>query len=161
MLAQSASTRRLSQRRAIVSAELALTLPLLILLLLSIAEIGLILADSLALGSVCRESVRAAALGKSTSEIRAVGLASAPPSLTLVTDDFTLECRTQTDGVWGTWSVLGDILSGSLLVNNAAEGAQVRVTLTYQHTLIAGPLIQGANQNGTITLRTSSVALHF
>ena len=161
MLARSAPTRRLSQRRAIVSAELALTLPLLILLLLSIAEIGLILADSLALGSVCRESVRAAALGKSTSEIRAVGLASAPPSLTLVTGNFTLECRTQTSGVWGAWSVLGDTTSGGVVLNNAAAGTQVRVTLAYQHTLIAGSLIQGANQNGKITLRTSSVALHF
>lgn len=152
---------RCSRRRAVVSAELALALPLLILLLLAIAEIGLMVADSLALANACREAARAAAVGRTTSEIRAVVTASLPPAMAVRAPEVTLERRSLSAGTWSEWFPLGDTTAGDLAVNDAPTGAQVRVSLTYPHRLISGPLLSSALPDGTITMRAASVMLRF
>lgn len=150
-----------SRRRAVVSVELALALPLLLLLLLAIAEIGLMVADSLALANACREAARAAAVGRSTSDIRAVVTASLPPAMTLPAPEVTLERRSLSGGVWSDWTALGDTMAGGLAINDAPTGAQVRVSLSYPHRLISGPLLGSALPDGILTLRTASVMLRF
>ncbi len=136
-------------------------MPLLLLFLLAIAETGMMVADSLALAHACREATRAAAVGRATSEIRAVVTASLPPAMTHRAPEVTLERRNLSDGVWSAWTALGDTTAGGLPINDAPTGAQVRVTLTYPHPLISGPLLGSALPDGTLTLRTASVMLRF
>jgi Flp pilus assembly protein TadG len=145
----------------VVSVELAIALPLLLLLLLSIAEIGLMVADSLALSNACQEATRAAAIGKATGEVRAVVTASLPASVVVNAQDIILERRSVLNGVWSAWTALGDTISGGVVINDAASGNQVRVSLACQHHLLSGLVLRGANQNGTITLRTASVMLRY
>ncbi len=158
---RAAGWHRQARGRGVVSVELALVLPLLLLLLLAIAEIGMIVVDSLAVGNACREGTRAAALGKSTTEIRFVAISALPPSFQLDAQNFTLERRSLSSGVWSAWTTLGDTVSGETTLNDAATGNQIRVTLTYQHSLVTGLILQAANQDGTITLRTASVMLRY
>lgn len=161
MLLGTVTTRRSSRQRGVVSAELALVLPVLLLLLLGICEIGLLIADSLVLGNACREATRAASMGRTTAEIRSVATGSLPASIALTTEDITLERRSLVSGVWGDWTTLGDNTSVGSNYNNAGAGNQIRVTLTYQHRLVTGLILQAANQNGTLTLRTSMVMLRY
>ncbi len=156
-----AAVRNRCSRRGVVSAELALVFPVLLVLFLGICEIGLILADSLALGNACREAARAASLGRTTDEIRAVAAASVPDSLVLRAENVSLERRRLTGGVWGEWLDLGDTVTSGSNYNDALTGDQIRVTLTYSHPLISGELLQAARQDGTIRLRTSLVMLRY
>lgn len=146
-------------KQGTVTVELALTLPLLLLLLFAIAEVGFVILDSLALGEAARETARAAALGKSTAELRSLVNAALPESIRLTDEQIVLEKRSQSEGVWGSWTALGDTTAGGVTRNDAATGDQVRVRLTYGHPTLSGWVFSGLNPGGTLTLTASTVML--
>jgi len=144
----------LPSRKGSTSVEFALVLPLLMVLLFGIIEFGLIFKDVLAINQAAREGARAAAVGNTTSTVSARVTASAT-TLTTANITITSSYRTYTNGVWSGWTTLTN--SGDS--NAAPSGAQVKVALSYPHTLVTGGLfsrIAEPNSN-RITLNTSMV----
>lgn len=128
-------------RRGVVSVEMALVAPVLIILLFGILEFGLVIKDYLGINQAAREAARIAAVGASMGTIDARLDGSAP---TIDTSEITrtFEYRTFSDsaGTWSAWLPLANVGSGSDTQNCAPEGAQVRVSLSYPHALLTGPL---------------------
>jgi len=85
-----------------------------------------------------REGSRHAALGRTTSEIAARVQASMAD---LPLDRLTIvqEYRTLSGTSWSSWGTLGNTTNVPI-TNNAPQGAQVRVRLTFTHRLLTGPL---------------------
>jgi Flp pilus assembly protein TadG len=117
--------------------EFAIILPLFIGLLFSIIEFGFLFRNLLIVQQAAREGVRSAAIGKTTSEITARVNGSLSD---LSVDRLTTyqEYRTYS-GSWSSWYTLGNTTL-TPVVNNAPQGAQVRVRLAYTHQLLTGPL---------------------
>lgn len=148
-------------RRGAVTVEMAIVAPLLVLLVFSILEVGLIIKDALTINQAAREGVRAAAVGASieTIETRVRGSA---PSL----DPAAIQCEefyrtlSKSTGAWTGWTELTNIGSGADLRNSAPVDAQIRITVTYPHQLVAGQLFAGlADENtpGTMSLGASLI----
>lgn len=144
----------LPSRNGSTTVEFALVLPVLMVLLFGIVEFGLIFKDVLAINQAAREGARAAAVGSTTTTISARATASAT-TLTTANITTTSSYRTYTSGTWSAWTTLTN--SGNS--NAAPSGAQVKVALSYPHTLVTGGLfsrIADPNSN-RITLTTSMV----
>ncbi|NPV48530.1 MAG: pilus assembly protein [Armatimonadetes bacterium] len=118
--------------------EFAVILPLFIGLLFSIIEFGFMFRNQLIVQQAAREGARHAALGKTTGEITARVQAS---MVNLPLDRLTIvqEYRTLSGTTWSSWSTLGNTTTDPV-TNNAPQGAQVRVRLTFTHRLLTGPL---------------------
>lgn len=125
-------------RRGAATVEFALILPLFLGLLFSIIEFGFIFRNQLEEQQAAREGARVAAVGKTTTEIRSriTGSLSNLDPTRLTT---TLQYRTYSGG-WSSWYTLGDDTTTVPAANNAPQGAQVRVRLTYNHRLLTGQL---------------------
>jgi len=144
-----------------VTVEMVLVIPTLLVLLFGIIEFGLIFKDIAILKQATREGARTAAIGATTTEIINQVKASAA---TIPSDALTIELkyRTYSDG-WPSWDsapALGDTGSGETAQNNAMQGDQIRVKVSYPHQLISGRLFSGLADNPdtqTMTLTTSSV----
>jgi Flp pilus assembly protein TadG len=154
------TNRTVPRRRGIVSVELALTLPLLLLLLFGIAELSLIFADESALANASRQAARAASLGQAVENVQSVAINSLPHNITLPTGNISLQHRSLVSGSWTAWTALADTNVSGVTTNNAASGDQIQVMLTYAHPLVTSLVLQNARQ-GTITLHGISVALRF
>lgn len=114
--------------RAQATVELALVLPVLLLLVLGIVEFGRLYSDQLILQNAAREGVRVAAVGGSDSQVRDRVLASAPgldPNALAVT------------------------------VTRDTASKLVTVSLQYPVTWLSG-FMAGLAGGGTITLRASA-----
>ena len=149
-------------RVGVVTVEMALVTPLLLVLLFGIIEFGLIFKDVSIMRQAAREGVRAAAVGATTDMIRAQVRSSAP---TLRDEDLTIELkyRVYNDG-WPAWEsapALGNAGTGGATANNAPNGAQIRVRVTYPHHLISGRLFSGWSDdpNGQIMTLTSTCTM--
>lgn len=120
--------------------EFALILPLLLGLLFGIIEFGFIFKDQLTLQQVAREGVRAASVGQTVSEIGA-RIVGSEATLNAAGLTYVLEYRTYdpSTATWSSWSTLGDD-TNTPPENNAPTGSQVRVSCTYNHPLLTGPL---------------------
>ena len=149
-----------SKRRGIVSVELALTLPLLLLLLFAIAELSLVFADESALANASRQAARAASLGQTIENVQSVAINTVPSNITLTTSNIAMQHRTLTSGTWSAWTNLADVSNNGVTTNNAASGDQVQVTLTYAHPLVTNLVLKNM-PNGTVTLHGVSVSLRF
>ncbi len=146
-------------RTGATTVELALVAPLLIFLLFGIIEFGLMVKDVVGLNQAAREGARVAAVGGTPTTLDARVIAAAP---TLdgekIVTLYERRSYDQATGTWSSWTVLGT----SEGENDAAEGDQIRVTLTYPHPLVTGRLFSGLAddpENGTITLRAAIIML--
>lgn len=141
-----------------LSVEMAIVAPVLILLLFGTMEMGLLFKDSLSLNQACREAARVAAVGAKTTDVTIRARAAAT---TLIAASVTIaqEYRTYTGGVWGPWTALG--LSTDGTANNAPSGSQIRITLTYPHSLVTGALFASLANPGTnvVTVRSRMVMM--
>jgi len=144
-----------------VTVEMVLVTPILLVLLFGIIEFGLIFKDIAILKQATREGARAAAIGATTTEIIDQVKASAA---TIPPDTLSIELKYRTySGGWPSWDsapTLGDTGSGETAQNNAMQGDQIRVKVSYPHELISGRLFSGLADNPetrTMTLSTSSV----
>ncbi len=147
--------------RGSITVEMVLVTPILLVLLFGIIEFGLIFKDIAILKQATREGARSAAIGAPTTQIISQVRSSAA---TISPDDLTIELkyRTYSDGwpSWDTAPTLGDIGNGETAQNDAPQGAQIRVQVSYPHQLISGRLFSGLADNPdsrTMTLTTSSV----
>jgi len=147
--------------RGVVSVEMALVAPILIVLLFGIIEFGLVIKDYLGINQAAREAARTAVVGGTLSAIDARLDGSAP---TIDTEQIsrTYEYRTfsESTGTWSDWLSLTNVGSGSDIQNCAPEGAQVRVSVSYPHALVTGPLfarLADDAETGTIILTAAMV----
>ena len=149
------------RRSGAVSVEMALVAPLLIVLLFGILEFGLVIKDYLGINQAAREAARIAAVGAPIGTID-VRLDGSAPTIDISKLTRTYEYRTfsESTGAWSAWLPLTNVGSGSDTQNSAPEGAQVRVSLTYPHALLTGPLfarLADDPDTGTIILTAAMV----
>jgi len=148
-------------RSGSVTVEMVLVTPILLVLLFGIIEFGLIFKDIAIIKQATREGARTAAVGAPTTEIINQVKASVA---TISPDELTIELKYRAySSAWPSWDTapaLGDIGSGETAQNNAVQGNQIRVQVSYPHQLISGRLFLGLADNPdnqTMTLTTSSV----
>lgn len=117
--------------------ELAIVLPVLVLMLFGILEMGLLFKDYLMCQQAVREGARTAALGATPAQVISAVRAAAS---TLDPAYFTVQCQYRVwEGTgWSAWMPLGTSNDGSS--NNAPPGAQIRIITTYSHKLLTGGL---------------------
>jgi len=140
--------------------EMAIVMPLLVLLVFGILEVGLLMKDYLGLNQAAREGARIASIGSPLSTIDARILASAP-SIDVSRLTWSGEWRTyDSSGTWGPWTVLADEGYGSDLRNNAKPGSQVKISVELEHQLVTGQVmdfLSDADKPGTVTLGSSMI----
>ncbi len=149
---------RRPRTRAMATVELAVVLPLLLMLLFGIIEFGLLFKDSLVLQQASREGARAAAVGATPTQAQNTVVSSAP---TIDSAAMTVTCdyRTWNGSAWTSWMQLGTAADGS--TNNAPPGSQVRVSVSYAHPLITGGLFSWMatdSENNTVNLQAVAVS---
>jgi len=147
--------------RGSVTVEMVLVTPILLMLLFGIIEFGLIFKDIAILKQATREGARTAAVGATTTQIISQVMSSAA---TISPDDLTIELKYRVySGSWPSWDsapTLGNIGSGESAQNDALQGAQIRVHVSYPHQLISGRLFSSLADNPDsqiMTLTTSSI----
>ena len=118
-------------RRGAALVELALTLPLLLLILLGIVEFGMIMHGQVMLVQGAREGARSAAIGRPMQEVVDTTKASLPgKSAATVRAQF----RATPDGPWESLTNTADGKS-----NAAPRNAMLRVTIEgYRHQMVTG-----------------------
>ncbi len=123
------------QRRGLATVELAIVLPVLVLMLFGIMEMGLLFKDVLMLQQGVREAGRTGALGAVPAQISSVVTSSAV-SLDSTKLTATSEFRTWNGTSWDSWVTLGTTGTS----NNAPSGSQIKVSAAYDHMLVTGGL---------------------
>jgi len=146
-------------RSGATTVELALVAPLLIFLLFGIIEFGLMVKDVVGLNQAAREGARVAAVGATPTTLnnRVVSAAPTIQGANIVTL-YERRSYNEDTGTWSEWTALGTV-DGE---NDAAQGDQIKVTLTYPHPLVTGRLFSGLAddpEQGTITLRAAIIML--
>ena len=140
--------------------EMAIVMPLLVLLVFGILEVGLLRKDYLGLNQAAREGARIASIGSPLSTIDARIMASAP-SIDVSRLTWSGEwCEYDASGAAGAWTALADTGYGSDLRNNAKPGSQVKISVELQHRLVTGQVmdfLSDADKPGTVTLRSSMI----
>ncbi len=144
-----------------VTVEMVLVTPILLMLLFGIIEFGLIFKDVAITKQTTREGARTAAVGATTTQIISQVQASAA---TISPEALIIELKYRAySGGWPSWDAaptLGNIGSGETAQNNAVQGNQIRVQVSYPHQLISGRLFSSLADNHDsqiMTLTTSSV----
>ncbi len=143
---------------------MAIVLFLLLLLVLGIAEFGIMFRNYLTVSEVARAGARSAALGSRVSIVSdristtASALGLNPGNLTATSMEYRVYDKA--NGVWSGWTTLGDAGDG---YNNAPSDAdydsQVRVSVTYVYPLVTGSFFESIiGSGGDITL-TGSCAM--
>jgi Flp pilus assembly protein TadG len=123
--------------------EFALVVPLLILMMLGIIEMGWVVRNSVTISNAAREGSRAAALGKKTTDIstRITNYASD------LTTSVTMQYSTDNGANWQNWPADGatynGVTSGNLI--------QITVTTTHQQLTHFIPYLSG------VTLKQQSI----
>lgn len=150
-------TRRLMvDRRGAAAVEMALVVPLLVLLMFGIAELGLMMHSLMQVRNVAREGARQASVGATPQDVRNRMIATVG-NLDTGAMRFTLQYRTYSPGgSWGAWTTLGT--DGDR--NDAPSGSHVRVLVTYEHPLVMPGLFgrfADDSERGTKTLEAEVV----
>ena len=143
----------------VVTVEMALVLPVLMGMLASVTEFGLLFKDMTVLAHAAREGCRVVSLGKPTAAVQEqinASLVSIDPGQ--VTTE--LSYRTWESVAWSGWTPLGDT-GGENLKNDAPQGAQIKVSLSLSHHLmLSGAMpIGDAGQPDVRTLSASMVGV--
>lgn len=133
--------------------ELALTAPVLMLLLFGTLELGALMSDFVVLNAAARAGARSAAVGWPTAVIEE-RIASVASSLDEEKLTVTLQRRTLSQGTWTAWTTLGNTNDGSGLVNDAPQGAEIRVQLSYRHELLAPGIFGVLADSPQVTYKT-------
>jgi len=147
------------KRSGAATVELAMILPVMLMLLFGTLEIGLMVRTSGSIGHVARETARTASMGATPSQIAShvrdvsVGLNDDRLSTSLHYRHWNQEA-----GTWGNWT----ILTGDGVSNIAQSDDQIRVVLTYKHLLATGGLLAdvfGASDENTVTVDATVVSV--
>lgn len=144
-------------RRGLATVELAVVLPVLMLLLFGIMEMGMLFKDVLMLQESVREGARTAEVGAVPSQITSTVQTSAV-SLNMAQMTITSQYRTWSGTAWNAWTTLGTSASGTS--NNAPSASQIMVSASYNHMLIVRGLfgfIATDAAKTMVTINASSV----
>ncbi len=146
-------------RGGTVTVELALVVPLLIFLLFGILEFGFLVKDRAELAAAAREAARQAAIGSVPARINAeVDANTSTINDAEVTRVFRFRGWDSDSGTWGAWQPL--VADGS--ENNAEQGDQVQISLTYGHPLLVPGLMGAmlnADDSGRVTMSVSTIMM--
>ena len=144
-------------RAGTATVELALVMPLLLVLLMGIIEFGLLFEDFMLLKNAAREGARTGATGDSTSAI-ADHVENAAAQLAAETLTITQQYGLYDEGSW-TWYTLGNVSSDEEVINNAPTGSFINIEVSYPHPLVATGLLPGLEDepgSGTINLTATA-----
>lgn len=152
-------THRFLARGGSATVELALVVPILIFLLFGILEFGFLVKNRAELAAAAREAARQAAIGSLPARINAeVDANTTTINDQLVTRVYRFRGWDANSGTWSSWQTLA--ADGS--ENNAEQGDQVQITLTYAHPLLVpglmGPVLN-ADDNGCVAMSVSTIMM--
>ncbi len=133
--------------------------PLLIFLLFGILEFGFLVKDRAELAAAAREAARQAAVGALPARINAeIDANTSTINDAEVTRVFRFRDWDEGSGTWGEWQPLA--ADGN--ENNAEQGDQVQISLTYPHPLLVpglmGPVLN-ADDDGRVTMTASTIMM--
>lgn len=124
-------SRSLRRSRGMATVELAMVLPILMVILFGMIEFGYLISTTGQLYNLAREGARAAAVGLTPAQVEArlqESLGVLDPSSLTVTQTYRPDESYPAD----TWQVLVD----DGVTNTAPYGALIRVEVSYQHKLL-------------------------
>jgi hypothetical protein len=139
-----------------MTVELALLSPLLVALLFGGFEVAMMARTVVMTGYAADQGRRAAAIGKTPSEITQSvldGLSGlSPERTTVVCDRRSIDPATGEASAWTR-------LSAGQRGNDAQGGEEIRIRVSYRHRLLfGGNLLDVASDDGDITLTTDAIA---
>ena len=155
--------------------EMALILPLLLLLVFGIIEFGWMLRCYQAVGQTAREGARSGAVNSTTAVMDSRVDTTAqdvydldPTKIVTRTYEYRTAVRASATEPWGpfptggnggpAWSTLTTDGAGNNAKSDDKDYSQIRVTLTYRYPLITGGMFSWLNGgNSFITLKQSIV----
>lgn len=143
-------TTRLKRRSGSTIVEFALVMPILLGLLIGIMEFGWLVKNHLTLANATREGARAAAVGKTTSEIQTrVANMAAPLPVASPSGSILMQYSTDNGATFLTWPA--DV-SGK---NGVFAGNLVRITVTSRHRSLTGffPFLNDRDLRVFVTMR--------
>lgn len=129
------------RRGGSVILEFALVVPILLVVLFGIMEFGWYAKNSLTVSNAAREGARAAALGRSTTDITArvrnmaAGVSGVSQSVAV---DMKCDNGNDADGYAYTIPLGGDTCSGITCKNDALSGTMIRIRVTAQNRSLTG-----------------------
>lgn len=138
---------------------MALVAPLLMFLLFSIIEFGFLVKNRAELGQAAREGARLGAVGSTPTHITS-GVHSSCTTIVQdrLTTSYQFRAWDEDAQTWGSWQTLSEVAGE----NNAENGDQIQIQLTYNHQLLVpglmGPVLN-ADENGYISLQATSVMM--
>jgi Flp pilus assembly protein TadG len=141
-------------RRGAALVELALTLPLLLLILMGIAECGMYLHGRVMLAHGVSEGARKAAIGRPLREVIETTMTPLPRNSTA-----TVRAEFQTTSP-GPWAPLTDTADG--MANAAPHKAEIRVTIQgYRYRMVTGSFFSWlpGYDRGTIPMSDDMVVM--
>ncbi len=146
-------------RRGVATVEMAILLPLMLLLIFGTLEVGLMAKQSHSLNHVAREMARVASIGAPNSQISA-HMAAVAPGLDCDRIGSSIQYRAWEEGAgtWGAWTTLTD----DGVENSASSGDQIRVKLTYSYQLATGGMLAdtlNASADNVVTVNATIVSM--
>lgn len=148
-VSKQATARSRPRGQALV--EFALIVPVLLAMLLGIIEFGWLIKNNLTIANAARDGARAAALGKSTTEIKTRIKNEASP-VTVTDSEITLQHY-----AYGSTSgpALSDTTSGTTTTNNATSGELIKVTVKVPHKQLTGffPFLKNRANEADVVMR--------
>jgi hypothetical protein len=142
-------------RRGAALVELAIAMPVLLLILMGIIEFGMIMHAQVMLDQGAREGARTAAIGGRTAEITTETKRASLPAVR--PESVVAEYRDPTSGAWNR---ISDAPDGR--ENAVPRGAMIQVTIRqYRHRMITGSFFAwlpgskdgGLNMSAAMTMR--------
>ncbi|HPA20138.1 MAG TPA: TadE/TadG family type IV pilus assembly protein [Verrucomicrobiae bacterium] len=119
--------------------ELALSLPVLLLLMIGIIEGAALVKDHMTLGNAVREGARAAALGRSTGAItNRIATVASPLAITAPNGSFSLQWSTNNGTTWYAWPSDVTSPSSGQSINGVPSGGMIRVDASSRHSSLTG-----------------------
>lgn len=119
--------------------ELALSLPILLLLLIGVIEGGAMVRDFMTLGNAVREGARAAALGRTTPAItNRLAQVASPLAISSPNGSFVLQWSTNNGTTWYSWPADLTNPSTGQGYNAVPSGGMIRVDVTSRHNSLTG-----------------------
>lgn len=123
--------RGTTSRQGAAAVEMALVVPLLVLLMFGIVELGLMMHGFMQVRTVAREGARQASVGALPDDVES-RMEATGDNLNQESIQYLMQYRTyNAGGSWGAWTTLGS--DGDR--NDAPSGSHVRITVTYAHPL--------------------------
>jgi Flp pilus assembly protein TadG len=148
-----------SRRRGQSLVEFAAALPFLAILVFGIIEFGFFVRDSLIISNAARDGARAAAVGKTTTDITTrITNSSSPLATSGDNGSITLEYSTNNGTSYTTLSNTTEA-TASLQRNTAPAGSLVRVTVATNHkpfVFLFGPIFRRTVSTAVVMRREAS-----